>query len=112
MNTNINTQIVRVNINNIEQHPLHKKHNGGRNSDQMKHSMKKMGNKSVNPIVGIPDPNRPDYFSLISGMIRLEGQIDLGNTAVEMLVVTGLKTDKEIEGFVIELNKQKELTIH
>jgi|GEM_PF-2419321 len=106
---NIELETLQVEANKLSQHPLHKKHNSCRSSEQMEYSLQKMSNRPIYKIIVVHDLENDNGYLVIAGMIRLQGQINLGVTIVEVLLAKNLVDGDEIEEFIIELNKQKEL---
>jgi site-specific DNA-methyltransferase (adenine-specific) len=104
----LKTQNRTVRVEQIAQHPIHKKYNTPRKSDQMEDSICNTGNKPIHPPTVVPDPNCEGAFLLISGMIRLDAAINVGIEEIEVQFID-TTDENEIEQLVIELNKQKEL---
>ena len=110
-NNSIMKQVVTTNktikVENILQHPLHLKYNKSRKCDQMVESISMTGNKPINSVVVVPDINNEDMYQFISGGIRFEAQVNSGADEIDVIVID-MTDEKEIELFIIELNKQKE----
>ena len=100
------TTIGKVLVENLSQHPIHKKYNKSRSCDQMVESISMTGDKPIYSIVVVRDPLNEGKFLIISGMIRFDALVNSGVDVVEVIIIE-LINDEEIEKYIIELNKQK-----
>lgn len=73
--------------------------------ESLKVSFKRTGNKPVYPIAVVPHPE-PDLAQVVSGKNRLETEIAMGLTEVEVLFID-TTDESEIRTLIIDLNKQR-----
>lgn len=97
-----------VKINSLIQHPYHQKVYGDVTNESLLKSLKRTGNLPVYPIIVVPmtNPDTPDLYWVVSGMIRLFTLKEMGLTEVEV-EIREIYDETEICNLIVDLNKQR-----
>jgi len=97
-----------VKINNLVQHPYHQKVYGQVTDESLSVSLKRTGSVPVYPIIVVPmnNPDTPDLFWVVSGMIRLTALKEMGITEVEV-EIREISDETEICNLIVDLNKHR-----
>lgn len=95
-------------INNLLQHPYHQKVYGEVTNESLLKSLTRTGSLPVYPIIVVPmtNPDTPDLYWVVSGMIRLFTLKEMGLTEVEV-EIREIYDVTEICNLIVDLNKQR-----
>ena len=102
-------KIVKVSTDKLFQHPYHEKVYSTDHVSSLMESIKRTGNLPVYPIIVVPNvsnPELPDLYWVVSGMIRLQTLIWMGLNEVEVSVLD-ITDETDIKNTIIDLNKQR-----
>ena len=100
---------IHIDVGKLRQHPYHELVYNTDHFQSLMESIKRTGNLPVYPIIVVPDrsdPEIPDVFWVVSGMLRLLTLIWMGVTEVEVSVLD-ITDETEIKNTIIDLNKQR-----
>ena len=80
------TKIKTIDISKLRIHHYLEEKYRSNCDDTLKVSFLRTGNRPVYPIVVVPDPENPELFWVISGMLRLETLIQMEVSEVDVIV--------------------------
>ena len=100
--------VSKIHVDQLLQHPFHQKVYQFPTDDYLLDSIKRTNNEPVYPIIVIPmnNPERPDYYWVVSGWNRFNTLKQMGMIEVEV-IVKDITDETEISNLIIDLNKQR-----
>jgi len=101
----MNSEKLRVRVDQLVLHPYHEEVYGSSSTDSLELSIKRTGGKPLNPVAVVPHPE-PQWHYVISGKLRMEAQISMGLSEIEVTYYE-ITDETEIKNLIVDLNKQR-----
>lgn len=95
-----------VHISTLFRHPFHERMYDDNDGSFLNESIKRTGNKPINPIIGIRIPGDHDRYFVLVGWSRVKSLEQLGHETTQ-ITVFDLEDEKEIQSLIIDSNKQR-----
>lgn len=96
---------LRVREDQLVLHPYHEEVYGSSSTDSLELSIKRTGGTPLNPVAVVPHPE-PQWNYVISGKLRMEAQINMGLSEIEVTRYE-ITDETEIRNLIVDLNKQR-----
>ena len=100
---------VKISIAKLSAHPYHEDVYKSVTTSSLKLSFNRTNNEPIYPIIIVPntnDPELPDLYWVVSGMLRLNTLIQSGFEEAEVIIMD-LTDEIQIRNLIIDLNKQR-----